>query len=265
MPAVRSLWSYGETGYHCLAAAIVAERYKREAMARAFRILGEGQLALTKFLLLTDRDVDLRDFRATLQHVLERARFETDLYVFANLSMDTLDYTGPTVNEGSKGVLLGLGDPVRELPRGSRPRRPRPVSGTPWCSVPAVCASTARATPTSRPRRTRLAGSPAFDDWPLVVLVDDAAARRGEQHQLPVDDLHALRAGRRPPRARDAHRPPPTGPHAADRPRRAHQAELSRRELFCDPDTASKVDRRWREYFPDGGVQMGDSDRAHLD
>ncbi|HET8646324.1 MAG TPA: UbiD family decarboxylase, partial [Vicinamibacteria bacterium] len=41
MPAVRDLWSYGETGYHSLAAAIVKQRYKREAMASAFRILGE--------------------------------------------------------------------------------------------------------------------------------------------------------------------------------------------------------------------------------
>ncbi|NDC37740.1 MAG: UbiD family decarboxylase, partial [Proteobacteria bacterium] len=40
MPAVRDLWSYGETGYHSLAAAVVQERYKREAMATAFRILG---------------------------------------------------------------------------------------------------------------------------------------------------------------------------------------------------------------------------------
>ena len=36
-------------------------------------------------------------------------------------------------------------------------------------------------------------------------------------------------------------------------------------ELFCDEDTAATVDRRWREYFPAGGVEMGDSDRAHLD
>jgi hypothetical protein len=36
-------------------------------------------------------------------------------------------------------------------------------------------------------------------------------------------------------------------------------------ELFCDPETAELVTRRWREYFPDGGVEMGDSDRAHLD
>ena len=117
MPAVEQLWSYGETGYHSLAAAVVKQRYKREAMASAFRILGEGQLSLTKFLLVTDRYVDVQNFRATLEHILARTHVETDLYVFSNLSMDTLDYTGPTVNEGSKGVWLGLGDPVRELPR----------------------------------------------------------------------------------------------------------------------------------------------------
>src|SRR6185295_18654562 len=81
MPSVKRLWAYGETGYHSLAAAVVHERYKREAMQAAFRILGEGQLSLTKFLLVTDAQIDLRDFPATLAHVLARARFETDLYV----------------------------------------------------------------------------------------------------------------------------------------------------------------------------------------
>ena len=80
-------------------------------MASAFRILGEGQLSLTKFLLVTDRPVDLRDFRATLEHVLARTRPETDLYVFSNLSMDTLDYTGPDGQRGLEGRL-------------ARPRRP---------------------------------------------------------------------------------------------------------------------------------------------
>ena len=37
------------------------------------------------------------------------------------------------------------------------------------------------------------------------------------------------------------------------------------REVSCDPDTASLVSRRWREYFPEGRVEMGDSDQAHLD
>ncbi|MCY4122566.1 MAG: UbiD family decarboxylase, partial [Acidobacteria bacterium] len=65
MPGVVDLWSYGETGYHSLGAAVVRQRYAREAMASAFRILGEGQLSLTKFLLVTDERVDLKDFRRT--------------------------------------------------------------------------------------------------------------------------------------------------------------------------------------------------------
>ena len=35
-------------------------------------------------------------------------------------------------------------------------------------------------------------------------------------------------------------------------------------ELFCDPDTAKVVPRRWNEYFPDER-EMEDSDVAHLD
>ena len=74
MPArASSLWSYGETGYHSLAAAVVQRALRaRSDGVSAFRILGEGQLSLTKFLLVTDRPVDLKDFRATLEHVLAR-------------------------------------------------------------------------------------------------------------------------------------------------------------------------------------------------
>jgi 4-hydroxybenzoate decarboxylase subunit C len=35
-------------------------------------------------------------------------------------------------------------------------------------------------------------------------------------------------------------------------------------ELFCAPEVAETVTRRWREYFP-SGVEMGDSARGHLD
>ncbi|HYE13425.1 MAG TPA: UbiD family decarboxylase, partial [Pyrinomonadaceae bacterium] len=83
MPSVRDLWTYGETGFHSLAAAVVRERYGREALVSAFRILGEGQLSLTKFLLLTDAPQDLRDFPRLFEHVLARFRPETDLFVFS--------------------------------------------------------------------------------------------------------------------------------------------------------------------------------------
>src|SRR5215208_4831639 len=175
MPAVEQLWSYGETGYHSLATAVVKQRYKREAMASAFRILGEGQLSLTKFLFVTDRHVDVRNFRATLEHILARTHPETDLYVFSNLSMDTLDYTGPVVNEGSKGVWLGLGDPVRELPRHFRAATlPRGVTDVRvFCGGCLVAGAPAYADEPDA--ASRLAADPVFAEWPLVVVTDEPA------------------------------------------------------------------------------------------
>ncbi len=265
MPAVERLWSYGETGYHSLAAAIVKQRYKREAMASAFRILGEGQLSLTKFLLLTDRAVDLADFRATLEHVLARSNPLTDLYVFSNLSMDTLDYTGPTVNEGSKGVWLGLGDPVRDLPRAYAPLTPPPSDVT---GVRVYCGGClvvqGRSYAEDAGAALRLAGHPAFGGWPLVVLTDDAArAARSDMNFLwttftrfePAADIHAAstrvvrhHVGYEPPIVIDARMKP------------WYPAELS-----CDEATSATVTRRWKEYFPNDAVEMGDSERGHLD
>ena len=262
MPGVKDLWSYGETGYHSLAAAVVRERYKREAMASAFRILGEGQLSLTKFLLLTDGPVDLRDFPATLRHVLARADLRTDLFTFANLSMDSLDYAGPRINEGSKGVLLGVGDPVRELPR--------EFHGEPRWRVGEVCVFTAGCLVVSGvsheqgPDAARhVANDPAFQDWPLVVLVDDAErAARSTTNFLwttftrfdPAVDLYGKRVVYVHGHASF------TPPVVLDARRKAGYPE----ELFCDAETSGLVDRRWSEYFPQGGVEMGDSNWAHL-
>ena len=264
MPAVETLWSYGETGYHSLAAAIVKQRYAREAMASAFRILGEGQLSLTKFLLVTDRAVDVRNFKATLEHILARTRVETDLYVFSNLSMDTLDYTGPEVNRGSKGVWMGLGDPVRDLPReftaGAGP------GGV--ADVRVFCAGClvvqAPAYQEEPDAAARLAKAPAFSTWPLVVLTDDAArATRSDMNFLwttftrfePAADITA--ADQRIVRNHVSY----AGPVVID----ARMKPWYPKELFCDPETARLVDGRWGEYFQAGKVEMGDSERGHLD
>ncbi len=263
MPQVRDLWSYGETGYHALAAAVVRDRYAREAMQSAFRILGEGQLSLTKFLLLTDRSVDLRDFRATLQHVLARADFRTDLYVFGSLAMDTLDYAGPAVNRGSKGVLLGLGEPKRALPEAFAGALPAPF-GRAIVFCPGCLVVDGPGFAHDRDAARTLAQVQALADWPLVVLVDDAAkAARSAVNFLwttftrfePAADLHA--------RAVDLVRLQPsyTPPLVID----ARMKPSYPKELFCDPDTAARVSRRWREYFPERAVTMGDSDRGHLD
>jgi UbiD family decarboxylase len=264
MPAVERLWSYGETGYHSLGAAVVKQRYGREAMASAFRILGEGQLSLTKFLFVTDRHVDLKDFRATLEHILARTTTETDLFVFSNLSMDTLDYTGPAVNEGSKGVWLGLGDPVRDLPREfSSPALPAGVTDVRvFCGG---CLVVAAPSYVAEPgAAARLAADPAFGAWPLIVLTDDAGrAARSVMNFLwttftrfePGADIAS--AATRVVRNHLAHRMP----IAID----ARMKPTYPKELTCDEVTAARVTHRWREYFPSRTVEMGDSLRAHLD
>ena len=264
MPAVEQLWSYGETGYHSLSAAVVKQRYAREAMASAFRILGEGQLSLTKFLLVTDQPVELKDFRATLEHVLARTTPETDLYVFSNLSMDTLDYTGPAVNLGSKGVWLGLGDPVRELPgefaAAELPQGVRDVEV--FCRGCLVVGGPSSSIDPDVP--ARVAAHPAFAGWPLVVLTDEPSrATRSSMNFLwttftrfePGADIYAASTEvvrnhlvRTPPIVIDARRSP------------SFPAELT-----CRPDVAASVSDRWSQYFPDRGVEMGDSERGHLD
>lgn len=117
MPAVLDLWSYGETGFHSLAAAVVKERYSREALGAGFRILGEGQLSLTKFLLLTDQQQDLRNFKNLFEHILERVNWDSDFFIFDRTSFDTLDYASGKVNHGSKAMLVGVGDKRKELKR----------------------------------------------------------------------------------------------------------------------------------------------------
>jgi UbiD family decarboxylase len=262
MPAVRKLWSYGETGYHSLAAAVVRERYRREAMASAFRILGEGQLSLTKFLLVTDRDVDLKDFRSTLAHVLARTNSETDLYVFSNLAMDTLDYTGPKVNEGSKGVWLGLGDPVRELPRAFTSAPPSGATSVhvfcPGCLI--VGAPRYAEEPGAA---ARFAHAEVFRDWPLIVVSDEPErAARSEMNFLwttftrfePAADIHARET------TVVRHHLVYRGPIVID----ARLKPGFPDEVTCRPDIAARVTERWREYFP-SGVEMGDAERGHLD
>ena len=247
MPSVRDLWTYGETGFHSLCAAVVRERYAREALVSGFRILGEGQLSLTKFLILTDTPRDLKDFKGLFEHVLARTRFESDLFVFSNVSMDTLDYTSGMVNEGSKAIMLGLGDAVRELPHEFAGPLPAGVAraeafcggclvveGVPYEQEPAQAA--------------RLARDGAFSAWPLVVLHDDARVARTAPDFLwatwtrfePAADIHAAAT------QVNRHHISYTAPVVIDARMKPGYPD----ELIVRPDIAGLVDRRWREYFP---------------
>jgi 4-hydroxybenzoate decarboxylase subunit C len=116
---VKELWSYAETGFHPLAVMAVEQRYGREALKHAMGILGEGQLALTKVLIVTDDDVDVRDFYAVSRALREHLDPMDGLHLLAPTAQDTLDFTGPAINFGSRLVLLankGKDSPVRPAP-----------------------------------------------------------------------------------------------------------------------------------------------------
>jgi 3-polyprenyl-4-hydroxybenzoate decarboxylase len=140
-------------------------------MSAAFRILGEGQLALTKFLWVLDKPVDLRDPRAVLpEHLLCRFRPETDLYVFEPVDGHARLH-GPRSTKGSKGVMLGVGEPWRELPREVRGPLPAGIrAAIPFC---AGCLVVEGPSYTEEPGFLARV-LPDLEPWPMVVLVDDA-------------------------------------------------------------------------------------------
>lgn len=247
MPQVLDLWSYGETGFHALASAVVQERYARESLVSAFRILGEGQLALTKFLILVDKRMDLTRFSQVLEYALERVDFRTDLFVFSNTSMDTLDYAGPKINHGSKGLLVGCGEPKRALPRVFQGELPRGVSEAQvFCGGCLVVQGDSFES--DRALAQRVAEHTSFSGWPLIVLVDDVVkATKDESAFLwsvftrfePAADLYAAKT------ELARHHPMYTPPIVID----ARMKPWYPGEVECDPQTAALVDRRWSEYF----------------
>ena len=199
MSGVRQLKTFGETGFHCLAAARVADRYPREAFASGLRILGEGQLSLTKFLLLTDGSIDIADFPKLWQYILERINWNQDLFVFANVSQDTLDYTGPSVNKGSKAMMMGLGEKRRELPEEFTGALPDGCE-RPICYLPGTLVVQGKPYADAPQQAAELARFQGIDNWPVVLLVDSSAeATLSLQEFLwtfftrfePAADIHA--------------------------------------------------------------------------
>ncbi len=247
MPAVRDLWSYGETGFHSLAAAVVRERYGREALSAGFRILGEGQLTLTKFLLLTDTPQDLRDFKSLFEHILARVDWQRDFFIFSQTAFDTLDYASGKINHGSKAILMGMGDAKRELASEVKGELPSGVrAAEPFC---AGCLVVEGISYDEDPDLAdRIAKSGAFDDWQMVVLHDKVEFARSTEKFLwatwtrfdPASHIFAKEItatnnhiGYASPIVIDARMKP------------WYPAEVEPRE-----DIVELVDRRWNEYFP---------------
>ena len=106
---VRDMWSYYESGFHNLLVVSVDSRYSREQMKTAFGILGEGQLSLTKVMVLVDSYTEPSDIKSVTQAISWKFRAETDFRLLARTAQDTLDFTGDAFQHGSKMVLDATG------------------------------------------------------------------------------------------------------------------------------------------------------------
>ncbi len=196
LPGIKAVYAVDAAGVHPLLLAIGSERYvpydqerePRELLTQANAILGQGQLSLAKYLLIVAAEdnpqLDIHDIPEFFSHLLERVDWRRDLHFQTRTTMDTLDYSGNGLNQGSKVIMAAAGQSRRqlatELPVGLR----LPLG----FSAPAVCMPgvlAVAAPPCTKPSAPgedeqliifcQQAGDPeAFSGFPLVIIVDDS-------------------------------------------------------------------------------------------
>jgi 4-hydroxybenzoate decarboxylase subunit C len=245
IPALKDLHTYPETGFHPLAVARIQERYEKEALSTSLRLLGEGQLALTKILLVTDQPVRVDNIKEVLPAVLERLRPAEDIHVFAYTALDTLDMTGPAPNRGSKALFIATGDPRRRLPTHLSSPLPlgirHAIPFTPGCLI-------ADGLPyADMPDPSGLLDG--FSGWPLVFLVDDAVACASSDAEFLWQAFTRFEPGRdlyTKDRCLRRNGVSFTFPIMID----ARTKPTYPRPAAADSATVDLVTRRWHEYFP---------------
>jgi len=206
LPGVRAVHAVDAAGVHPLLLAIASERYvpyaevrrPQEILTSANAILGQGQMSLAKYLLIVANEDDpslaIHDVPRFLHHWLERVDWENDLHFQTRTTIDTLDYSGHGLNQGSKVVIAAAGPARRELATALPPDLRLPDGfHSPQVALPGILVVQApRYEPAQGPADLRrIAASdglrPLIGSFPLIVLVDDSEfAARSERNFLWV-------------------------------------------------------------------------------
>ena len=188
---VRAVHAVDAAGVHPLLLAIASERYvpystvrrPQEILTIASAILGQGQLSLAKYLLIVAGEdepaLDIHDIPAFMRHLLERVDWTSDLHFQTRTTIDTLDYSGHGLNQGSKVVMAAAGPKRRELPveLGSGMRLPDGFSH-PRLVLPGIVAVQGPKFVPGSDQACSFCKSFATDHpiraFPLIVIVDDS-------------------------------------------------------------------------------------------
>ncbi len=129
IPGLKEVHAVDAAGVHPLLLAIGSERYTPYAPAKqpaeiltiANHILGTGQLSLAKFLFITADDTNqlsTHHISEYFKYILQRIDLKRDIHFYTNTTIDTLDYSGTSINSGSKVVLATYGEVLRDLATG---------------------------------------------------------------------------------------------------------------------------------------------------
>lgn len=127
IPGLHEVNAVDAAGVHPLLLAIGSERYTpyqtlkqpQELLTIANHVLGFGQLSLAKYLLIANKqdtpNLSTKNIESFFTHILERVDWSRDLHFYTNTTIDTLDYSGTGINQGSKVVIAAVGDKKRTL------------------------------------------------------------------------------------------------------------------------------------------------------
>lgn len=115
-PNVVDLYAFENASFHNLLGVSVKERHPKEVLKTAFNLLGTGQLALTKVMVMVGEQVSPRRFDALLRELWYRFEPEERMLLLSIAPLDTLDYTSYRMHVGSKLVLDAAGEPVTATP-----------------------------------------------------------------------------------------------------------------------------------------------------
>jgi len=127
IPGLHAVNAVDAAGVHPLLFAIGSERYTpyikerepQEILTIANHIFGKSQLSLAKYLFIAakedDAKLDVNDIGGFLKHMLQRIDLSRDLHFYTKTTIDTLDYSGSSLNSGSKVAIAAAGDIKREL------------------------------------------------------------------------------------------------------------------------------------------------------
>jgi 4-hydroxy-3-polyprenylbenzoate decarboxylase len=125
IPGLKAVNAVDDAGVHPLLLAVGSERYTpynptkkpQELLTIANHILGTGQMSLAKYVFICDDEngPNVNNEKEYFIHFFERVNWIRDLHFQTKTTMDTLDYSGDGLNEGSKVVVAAAGEVKRKL------------------------------------------------------------------------------------------------------------------------------------------------------